>query len=87
MNYFLEVYGRLPRAGPGSDELTRRAFETLPSLPDTPRILDVGCGPGMQTVELLRNCSGSVVALDLLPEMIDRTIAEAERAGVSDLGR
>lgn len=84
MNYFLEVYGRLPRAGPGSDELTRQAFETLPSLPDTPRILDVGCGPGMQTVELLRNCSGSVVALDLLPEMIDRTIAEAERAGVSD---
>jgi len=84
MNYFLEVYGRLPRAGPGSDELTRQAFKTLPLLPDTPRILDVGCGPGMQTVELLKNCSGSVLALDVLPEMIDRTIAEAERAGVSD---
>lgn len=84
MNYFLEIYGKLPRAGPGSDELTRRAFESIPSLPDTPRILDVGCGPGKQTVELLRNCSGSVVALDLLSEMIDRTIAEAELAGVSD---
>lgn len=84
MNYFLEIYGSLPRAGPGSDELTRRAFEMIPSLPDSPRILDVGCGPGMQTVELLRRCSGSVVALDFLPEMIDRTIAEADSAGVLD---
>lgn len=84
MNYFLEVYGSLPRAGPGSDELTRRAFEMIPSLPDSPRILDVGCGPGMQTVELLRSCAGSVVALDFLPEMIDRTNAKADSAGVSD---
>lgn len=84
MNYFMEVYGSLPRAGPGSDELTRRAFEMIPSLPDSPRILDVGCGPGKQTVELLRSCAGSVVALDFLPEMIDRTIAEADSAGVLD---
>ena len=83
MNYFLEVYGSLPRAGPGSDELTRRAFKMIPSLPDSPRILDVGCGPGMQTVELLRSSGGSVVALDFLPEMIDRTNTEADRAGLS----
>ena len=84
MDYFLEVYGKLPRAGPGSDELTRRAFEMIPSLPGSPRILDVGCGPGMQTVELLKRCSGTVVALDLLPEMIDRVVSAAESAGVSD---
>ena len=84
MDYFLEVYGSLPRAGPGSDELTRRAFEMIPSLPEPPRILDVGCGPGMQTVELLRNCGGTVVALDFLPEMIDRVRAEADSAGVSE---
>ena len=82
MNYFLEVYGGLPRAGPGSDELTRRAFEMIPSLPDSPRILDVGCGPGAQTVELLKTTAGSVVALDFLPEMIDRTIAAADGGGV-----
>ena len=84
MNYFLEVYGSLPRAGPGSDELTRRAFEMIPMLPESPRILDVGCGPGKQTIELLRSCSGSVLALDFLPEMINRTIAEAHSAGVSN---
>ena len=84
MDYFLELYGSLPRAGPGSDELTRRAFEMIPSLPESPQILDVGCGPGMQTVELLRRCTGTVVALDFLPEMIDRTNIAAESAGVSD---
>lgn len=84
MKYFLQIYGSLPRAGPGSDELTRRAFEMIPHLPSSPRILDVGCGPGMQTVELLRNSNGTVVALDLLPEMIERVNTEAERAGVSD---
>ena len=38
----------------------------------------------MQTVELLRNGAGTVVALDFLPEMIERVNAEAESAGVSD---
>jgi SAM-dependent methyltransferase len=55
----------------------------MPHLPESPRILDVGCGPGMQTVELLRITAGTVVALDLLPEMIARLTARAERAGVS----
>jgi len=84
MDYFLQVYGSLPRAGPGSNELTRRAFEMIPHLPKSPRILDVGCGPGMQTVELLRDGASTVVALDFLPEMIERVSAEAESAGVSD---
>jgi len=84
MDYFLQIYGSLPRAGPGSDELTRRAFEMIPNLPESPRILDVGCGPGMQTVELLKRSGGSVVALDIHPEMIARVQALAESAGVSD---
>jgi ubiquinone/menaquinone biosynthesis C-methylase UbiE len=84
VNYFLQIYGTLPRAGPGSNELTRKAFEMMLALPDSPRILDVGCGPGMQTVELLRIGAGTVLALDFLPEMIDRVNAKAVSAGVSD---
>jgi len=84
MDRFLQIYGTLPRAGPGSNELTRRAFQQLAHVPDSPKILDVGCGPGMQTVALLRISTGTVVALDLLPQMIARVQAEAEIAGVSD---
>jgi len=84
VNYFLQIYGTLPRAGPGSNRLTRKAFEMMRHLPASPRILDVGCGPGMQTIELLRIGAGTVLALDFLPEMIDRVHAKAARAGVSD---
>lgn len=84
LDWFLEIYGTLPRAGPGSNELTRRAYRAMVDLPRAPEILDVGCGPGMQTIELLRLGAGSVVALDLLPQMLARTRAAAELAGVSD---
>jgi len=84
MDKFLEIYGTLPRAGPGSNELTRKAFRMMRGIPSSPKILDVGCGPGMQTVELLRLSGGTVVAVDLLPQMIARVQAEAENAGVSD---
>ena len=84
MDYFLQIYGTLPRAGPGSNALTRKAFEMIPSLPESPRILDVGCGPGMQTIELLKMTAGRVLALDIHPEMIKRLEAAAKSAGVSD---
>ncbi|MFH1920551.1 MAG: class I SAM-dependent methyltransferase [Planctomycetota bacterium] len=81
MDYFIELYGSLPRAGPGDNASTRKAFEMMKSLPPEPRILDIGCGPGMQTVELLRLSGGTVVALDLLPQMISRVRKAAESAG------
>ena len=83
MEKFLEIYGTLPRAGPGSNELTRRAFEAITGLPASPKILDVGCGPGMQTVELLKLSNAKVTALDMLPDMIDRVTAAAHSAGVA----
>lgn len=84
MEKFLEIYGTLPRAGPGSNELTRKAFKAMRGVPNSPHILDVGCGPGMQTVELLKISGGTVLALDLFPQMIERVKALAHTAGVSD---
>lgn len=84
MEYFLEIYGRVPRAGPGSFECTKRAYELMSEVPSEPRILDVGCGPGVQTVDLLRISGGLVLALDFLPLMIERTQANAKIACVSD---
>lgn len=56
----------------------------IPHIPDSPRILDLGCGPGMQTIEILRNTNGTVVALDFLPSMIDRLMADTKKGGFSD---
>ena len=84
MDYFIELFCTLPRGGPGDNASTRRAFEAMASLPPEPRILDVGCGPGVQTIELLRLSRGVVVALDLLPQMMARVTKAAAEAGLSD---
>lgn len=51
---FWEVHSGLPREGPGDNKSTRKAYMMLGDLPENPRILDIGCGPGMQTVELAK---------------------------------
>ncbi len=84
MEYFLEIYGRVPRAGPGSFACTKQAFELMSEVPNEPYILDIGCGPGVQTVDLLKICRGRVLALDFLPLMLERTRANAEVANVAE---
>jgi SAM-dependent methyltransferase len=84
MEYFLEIYGKVPRAGPGSYECTKRAFELMTELPNIPRILDIGCGPGVQTVDLLKLTKGKVLAFDFLPIMVERTKAYADTAKAAE---
>ena len=48
---FWEIHSGLPREGPGDIKSTRMVRLMLKDLPRNPRILDVGCGPSMQTIE------------------------------------
>ena len=50
-NIFLEIHKDMPRQGSGRDEYTQKAFELIPEI-CSPKILDIGCGPGMQTIKL-----------------------------------
>ena len=61
---FWEVHSNLPREGPGDNESTKKAYLMLKDLPENPRILDIGCGPGMQTIELAKLSGGQIVAVD-----------------------
>jgi trans-aconitate methyltransferase len=81
---FLEVYGTLPRAGPGADEHTRRALELVPG--DAPHVvLDVGCGPGAQTLCLARALpQARILAVDLLAQMVEETNRRITEAGLTD---
>jgi ubiquinone/menaquinone biosynthesis C-methylase UbiE len=54
VSLFWELHSGLPREGPGADGTTRKAAEKIPRLPDGSRVLDVGCGPGAQTLVLAR---------------------------------
>ena len=81
---FFEVHSNLPRAGPGSNESTDRAFKSLKNLPAKPRILDIGCGPGMQTIELAKLSGGQIEALDNHQPFLDQLNLNAKKEGLSD---
>ena len=81
---FLDVQRGLPRQGPGCAESTRRALALCQGLPERPAVLDVGCGPGMQTLVLAEALNGVVTAVDLTPEYLDQLHARAEAAGLGD---
>ena len=62
---------------------TRKAFHMLPEL-DKPRILDVGCGSGVPTMELARLSNGQITGLDINQPLLDRLARKVEKAGLSD---
>ena len=61
---------------------TRKAFELLPGL-DRPRILDVGCGSGVQTIELAMLSKGELVGIDIDQFLLDKLNVKIEREGLS----
>ncbi|MFC2085290.1 class I SAM-dependent methyltransferase, partial [Bacteroidota bacterium] len=54
-----------PREGPGDFESTKKAFSLMNNHPEKPKILDIGSGPGKQTLDLAKLCNGFIYAVDL----------------------
>lgn len=50
-------------------------------------VLDLGCGSGVDSILAARRTgpSGRVLALDFLPEMLERTVAAAREAGLDNV--
>ncbi len=78
MEYFYELFEALPRGGPGDNESTRKAFNTIPKLPEKPFILDIGCGPGVQTIELAKLSKGTIIALDNHQAFLNKLMKKAK---------
>lgn len=83
MEYFHELFRSLPRAGPGDNNSTQKAFSCLKSLPSEPFILDIGCGYGVQTLELARSSKGTIIALDNYQPFLDGLEKNAKNTSVS----
>mgnify|MGYP001288185691 CR=1 FL=1 len=67
MNIFSEIHCGLPREGTGCNEATKRAFSGISNVPTAAIVLDLGCGPGFQNIELsqlLKVSKGSITAVD-----------------------
>src|SRR3990172_8025648 len=93
MEFFYQLFDpSLPRLGAGDDSATRKALNELLAARsrriDMPgqgkiRILDIGCGNGAQTIQLVGLIDGTIVAVDNHQPFLDELARRAEARGVS----
>jgi ubiquinone/menaquinone biosynthesis C-methylase UbiE len=79
---FFEVHRDLPREGPGGPASTQIAYSCIRNLPLKPLILDIGCGPGAQTVELAELSKGVIHAVDNHAPFLDQLRRTAADRGL-----
>lgn len=80
---FFQIHKNLPREGPGDAVSTHRACRLLAEWTVTGRILDVGCGPGSQTIDLANVTTGSITGLDSHRPYLDQLCHRVQVAGLS----
>jgi len=85
MNIFFEIHSNLPQQAPGSDKATLRALAAIATLRSGAQILDVGCGPGRQTLLLARETGYDITAVDTHQPFLDELNERAAAANVSDI--
>ncbi len=79
------VHRDLPREGPGNRESTARALAMVPEIPAAAEVLDIGCGPGRQTLDLAALLPRArVLGVDAHAGFVEDGVRRAARAGVSD---
>lgn len=84
LDILFDLHAGLPRQGPGDDASTGRALSACRRLPDAPKVLDIGCGPGAQTLTLARALPrADIVAIDIHAPFLADLRARAVAAGVA----
>jgi len=78
-----EIHKDMPRQGAGRNKYTKKAFEMIPKI-NTSLILDIGCGPGLQTIYLAKISKGNVIGIDIHQPYLDNLNKLAERDDLQD---
>ena len=82
---FFQAFHGMGRLGPGSESSTLRAVEMVGRRDEPLRILDVGCGNGVQTLLLTEAWPrATVTAVDNYQPFLETLMQEATRRGCAD---
>ena len=69
---FFEIHSGLTREAPGDSQSTEKAFSMIADVGPGALALDIGCGPGGQTIDLAKISDWNIVAVDMrLPYLIE----------------
>jgi SAM-dependent methyltransferase len=79
---FYEIFGNLPRQGPGDDASTLRALSLIPQKDQIRDILDMGCGTGVPTLTLAAHTTAKITALDNFPLFLQTLEQRASDKGL-----
>ena len=79
---FFDIHKDLPRQGSGRDEYTQKAFEMIPEIKQ-PKILDIGCGPGIQTIKLAKLTDGEIIGIDIHQPYLDQLEKNSKKHNLS----
>lgn len=84
MDLIYQIFEGLERKGPGSGVDTTKAFAMCGDLPGAPRILEIGCGSGVTSVELAQISGGHVTATDIHQPYLDEVNRKARALGIGE---
>jgi len=62
---------------------TRKAFKSLPKM-EKPRVLDLGCGSGLLTIELTNLTNGDIIAIDIDKGLLDQLNKKIEERNLTN---
>ncbi|MFX0105766.1 MAG: class I SAM-dependent methyltransferase [Candidatus Hodarchaeota archaeon] len=62
---------------------TRKAFKMLPEI-ENPRILDIGCGAGIPTLELAKLSNGEIIGIDIDQKALNKLNSKIDKQGLSN---
>lgn len=78
-----EYFSSLRRQGPGSEQATLRALQSILPISSQAKVADVGCGTGSSTLVLARTTGAHITAVDLFPDFLRQLEANARTEGLS----
>ena len=67
----VDFFVNLERLGPADTEQSKRALNCINFETNTPKIADIGCGTGSQTIFLAKETNTEIIAVDYLQPFLD----------------
>lgn len=78
LDMIVDFFIDLERLGPGDIEQSKRALEHIKFVNDPPKIVDIGCGTGSQTIFLAKETNSQIIAVDFLQPFLDELERKAK---------